>query len=79
MNDSPYGLTAAIWTADVDAAEAHRRRGRDRHRLHEPLRLSRSRPRLDRRQGDRPRRDAFALGYESLTPAEDPITCATRI
>ena len=21
MNDSPYGLTAAIWTSDVDAAE----------------------------------------------------------
>ena len=22
MNDSPYGLTAAIWTQDVDAARA---------------------------------------------------------
>jgi acyl-CoA reductase-like NAD-dependent aldehyde dehydrogenase len=22
MNDSPYGLSAAIWTSDVDAAEA---------------------------------------------------------
>ena len=21
MNDSPYGLTASIWTADIDAAE----------------------------------------------------------
>ena len=25
MNDTPYGLTAAIWTSDVEAAEAHRR------------------------------------------------------
>ena len=32
MNDSPYGLTASIWTADLDAAVADRRPGRDRHR-----------------------------------------------
>ena len=24
MNDSPYGLTAAIWTGDADAAQTHR-------------------------------------------------------
>ena len=39
---------------------AHRARDRDRHRLHEPRRLSRSGSRLDRREGHRPRRDALA-------------------
>ena len=43
MNDSAFGLTAAIWTADEEAALAHRRPRRHRHLVHEPLRLSRSR------------------------------------
>ena len=37
----------------------HRRRDPDRHGVHEPLRLSRSRAHLDRGQGHRPRRDAL--------------------
>ena len=53
MNDSPYGLTASIWTDDLDHAGQHRRPDRDRHGVREPLRLSRSGPGLDRRQGHR--------------------------
>ena len=68
MNDSAFGLTAAIWTADVDAAERDRRPRRDRHRVHEPLRLSRSRARLDRRQGFRPRRTLSRSASRSHPP-----------
>ena len=42
MNDSPYGLTASIWTEDLDAAAKLGARDRDRHGLCQPLRLSRS-------------------------------------
>ena len=42
MNDSPYGLTASIWTRDMDRAAEIGKQSRDRHGLHEPLRLSRS-------------------------------------
>ena len=71
MNDSPYGLTASIWTRDMDAAERIGARDRDRHRLHEPLRLSRSGPCLDRREGHRPRRDALARGLRVADTAEE--------
>ena len=64
MNDSPYGLSAAIWTARRRGGRAHRRPARDRHRLHESLRLSRSRPRLDR---------------ASRTPAAAPASRASAI
>ena len=68
MNDSPYGLTAAIWTAGRRCGRAHRRRDRDRHGVHEPLRLSRSRPGLDGRQGHRPRHRPLAgSAIEALT------------
>ena len=53
MNDSPYGLTASIWTAGPRRRGAARRAGRDRHGLRQPLRLSRSGAGLDRRQGHR--------------------------
>ena len=59
MNDSPYGLTAAIWTEDAEAAQAIGDEIADRHRLHEPLRLSRSGLDLDRRQEYRTRRHAL--------------------
>ena len=58
MNDSPYGLTASIWTGDTEHAAAIGDRDRDRHGVHEPLRLSRSGAGLDRRQGHRQGRGA---------------------
>ena len=53
--------------AIVEAARAHRRSGRDRDGVHEPLRLSRSGAGLDRREGYRARLHAVAVGYEMLT------------
>jgi hypothetical protein len=55
MNDCQFGLTASIWTADAAKGRTDRRPDRDRHRVHEPLRLSRPGPVLDRMQGHRPR------------------------
>ena len=60
MNDSPYGLTASIWTADADAAVAIGERVETGTWFHEPLRLPRPRPRLDGRQGLGPRLHALA-------------------
>ena len=71
MNDSPYGLTAAIWTQDVDAARAIGDEIADRHGVHEPLRLSRSGAHLDRGQGHRPRRDALEGGLRGADPAQE--------
>jgi hypothetical protein len=49
MNDSEFGLTAAIYSA-MRARRGARRCARDRHGVPESLRLSRSGARLDRRQ-----------------------------
>ncbi len=37
MNDSAFGLTAAVWTADAQAAEALGAQVQHRHLVHEPL------------------------------------------
>ena len=60
MNDSDFGLTASLWTGDSRSCRLRSvRPNRDRHGLHEPLRLSRPRPLLDRLQGHREGRGAF--------------------
>ena len=59
MNDSDFGLTASIWTTDAEAAIEIGEQGRDRHLVHEPLRLSRPGAGLDRGQGLRPRLHAL--------------------
>ena len=67
MNDSDFGLTAAIWTADERRGARARRAGRDRHVVHESLRLPRPGAGLGRRQGFGPRLHAVRVGYEHLT------------
>ena len=67
MNDSPYGLTAAIWTADVDAAEAIGDRIETGTVFMNRCDYLDPAAGLDRRQGHRPRREPVALGYEALT------------
>jgi acyl-CoA reductase-like NAD-dependent aldehyde dehydrogenase len=57
MNDSPYGLTASIWTTTSTAPPNWAIASR-RDRVRQPLRLSRPRPRLDGCQGHRTRRGA---------------------
>ena len=73
----PADERLALWADRLDLdprhgrRRAHRRADRDRHRLHEPLRLSRPGPRLDRREGHRARRDALARRLRVADPAEE--------
>jgi acyl-CoA reductase-like NAD-dependent aldehyde dehydrogenase len=67
MNDCQFGLTASLWTNDPSGPRASAP-DRDRHRVHEPRRLSRPGAVLDRLQGHRPRR--LAVGHR--LPQPDP-------
>ena len=71
MNDSPYGLTASIWTRDIDRAAEIGARVETGTVYHEPLRLSRPASHLDRRQGHRPRRRAVEIRLRRADPAEE--------
>ena len=53
-----------------------RRARRHRHLVHEPLRLSRSGARLDRREGLRPRLHAVGRSATSTSPGRSLSTCA---
>ena len=71
MNDTAYGLTAAIWTARRRTpALCDRRSHRHRHLVHESLRLSRPGARVGGRQGLRPR--LHAVGRSATNTSRDP-------
>ena len=71
MNDSPYGLTVSLWTNPIpNARRGSDRRHRDRHGVHEPRRLSRSGPVLDRLQGYRTRRHARRHRFSQSHPPQ---------
>jgi hypothetical protein len=77
MNDSRFGLTASSGPP-TSARRGHRRPDRDRHRVHEPLRLSRPGAVLDRLQGHRPRRglsvSPMAPDPAEILPSEEDLT-----
>ena len=70
MNDSDFGLTAAIFSADAARAETLGRSTRNRHRLLEPLRLPRPGIGLDRREKFRPRLHPVARGLRTADAAQ---------
>ena len=69
MNDSDLGLTASVWTRDLEAAERAGAADRGGHRVRQSLRLSRSGPGLDRLQAERARRLARPLGVRERDAA----------
>ena len=87
MNDSDFGLTAAIFSDGCGACRSAGRCARNGHGISESVRLSRSRSRLDRRQKFGPRlhpvarriRTADAAEVLSLQGDDMSITCCAAI
>ena len=71
MNDSPFGLTAAIWTEDVEAAKRIGDRIETGTVYMNRADYRRSGARLGRRQAVRPRRDAVARRLRAPDAAEE--------
>ena len=70
MNDSIYGLTASIWTHDIDrAAEIGSRV--ETGTVYMNCCVSRPAAHLDRRQGHRPRRSAVEIRVRRADAAEE--------
>ena len=70
MNDSRYGLTASVWTSDDASRACDRRAHRNRHVVHESLRLSGPGPRLGRGEGFRARLHLVAGRVRTPHPAQ---------
>ena len=71
MNDSRFGLTASVWTGSREKAEMVRPALEGRHRLPEPLRLSRPGPALDRGRRQRQRVESLDVWLLSLDAPQE--------
>ena len=71
MNDSAFGLTAVGLDPGRGGGAQDRRPDRDRHLVHEPLRLSRPGPGLGRCQGLRPGLQPVGRGLRLPHPAQE--------
>ena len=78
MNDSPYGLTASIWTRDMDAAERIGSKIETGTVYMNRCDYLDPGTGLDRREGYRPRRDVVADRLRDAHPPEE-LSLASRV